>query len=143
MTSNDLQECRQIQGIVVVDNSPVISRILICLDICDANLSYSQIHRLIPQNTKHWPESKLRLSQSTDVTFRPLFDPLGTGDGPLEKWWRGGPKKKFMQGKIPRKKIHAKKKVKKKKFMQKEGPIVTFSESLSFRNQQYYQAQYE
>ena len=30
------------------------------------------------------------------------------------------------------KKIHAKKKVKKKKFMQKEGPIVTFSESLSF-----------
>ena len=30
-----------------------------------------------------------------------------------------------------------------KKFMQKEGPIVTFSESLSFRNQQYYQAQYE
>ena len=29
------------------------------------------------------------------------------------------------------------------KFMQKEGPIVTFSESLSFRNQQYYQAQYE
>ena len=31
-----------------------------------------------------------------------------------------------MQGKMPRKKIHAKKKVKKKKFMQKEGPIVTF-----------------
>ena len=31
---------------------------------------------------------------------------------------------------------------KEKKFMQKEGPIVT-SESLSFRNQQYYQAQYE
>ena len=27
--------------------------------------------------------------------------------------------------------------------MQKEGSIVTFSESLSFRNQQYYQAQYE
>ena len=41
-------------------------------------------------------------------------------------------KKKFMQGKMP-----------KKKFIQKEGPIVTFSESLSFRNQQYYQAQYE
>ena len=36
------------------------------------------------------------------------------------------PKKKFMQGKMPRKKIHAKKEVKKKKFMQKEGPIVTF-----------------
>ena len=32
-----------------------------------------------------------------------------------------------MQGKMPRNKIHAKKKVK-KKFMQKEGPIVTFSE---------------
>ena len=32
---------------------------------------------------------------------------------------------------------------KEKKFMQKEGPIVTFSESLSFRNQQYYQAQFE
>ena len=45
---------------------------------------------------------------------------------------------------MPRKKIHAKKKAK-KKFMQKEGPrkVVTFSESLSFRNQQYYQAQYE
>ena len=45
--------------------------------------------------------------------------------------------KKFMQAKMPRKKIHAKEKVK------KECPIVTFSESLSFRNQQYYQAQYE
>ena len=32
---------------------------------------------------------------------------------------------------------------KEKKFMQKEGPIVTFSESLSFRNHQYYQAQFE
>ena len=32
---------------------------------------------------------------------------------------------------------------KEKKFMQKKGPMVTFSESLSFRNQQYYQAQYE
>ena len=51
------------------------------------------------------------------------------------------------------KKIHARANAKKKnlckeegkekKFMQKEGPIVTFSESLSFRNQQYYQAQYE
>ena len=51
------------------------------------------------------------------------------------------------------KKIHARENVKKKnsckeedkekKFMQKEGPMVTFSESLSFRNQQYYQAQYE
>ena len=32
---------------------------------------------------------------------------------------------------------------KEKKFMQKEGPIMIFSESLSFRNQQYYKAQYE
>ena len=50
------------------------------------------------------------------------------------------------------KKIHARENAKKKnsckeegkenKIMQKEGPIVTFSESLSFRNQQYYQAQY-
>ena len=31
-----------------------------------------------------------------------------------------------MQGKIPRKKIREKKKVKKKIFMQKEGPIATF-----------------
>ena len=56
-------------------------------------------------------------------------------DGPLQKWWGGGGnnnKKKFMQGKMPRKKIHAKKKVKKKKIMQKEGPMVTFSGSLSF-----------
>ena len=64
--------------------------------------------------------------------------------------WGGGEKTKktFMQGKMPRKKIHAKGEGKEKKFMQKEGPIVTFSESLnffseslSFRNQQYYQAQ--
>ena len=55
-------------------------------------------------------------------------------------------------GKKP-KKIHARENAKKKnsckeegkekKFMQKEGPIVTFSESLSFRNQQYYEAKYE
>ena len=56
-------------------------------------------------------------------------------------------------GKKKQKKIHArenaekknscKEEGKEKKFTQKEGPIVTFSESLSFRNQQYYQAQYE
>ena len=40
------------------------------------------------------------------------------------------PRKKFMQEEAKEK-------------MQKEGPFVTFSESLSFRNQQYYQAQYE
>ena len=54
--------------------------------------------------------------------------------------------KKFMQGKMPRKKIHAKKKVEKK--MHAEGrsncdfrKSEFLSESLSFRNQQYYQAQ--
>ena len=51
---------------------------------------------------------------------------IGGGEGKKTK-------KKFRQGKMPRKKIHAKKKAK-KKFMQKEGPrkVVTFSESLSF-----------
>ena len=61
--------------------------------------------------------------------------------------------RKVMGGGGETKKIHARENVKKKnscneegkekKFMQKDGPIVTFSESLSFRNQQYYQAQYE
>ena len=54
---------------------------------------------------------------------------MGVGGG---GWGWEKNKKKFMQGKIPRKKTHAKKKVKKKKCMQKEGPSVTFSESLSF-----------
>ena len=61
----------------------------------------------------------------------------------------GKNQKKFMQGKIPRKNIHAKKKVKKKihaegrsngDFFRKSEFL---SESPSFRNQQYYQAQYE
>ena len=61
----------------------------------------------------------------------------------------GKNQKKFMQGKMPRKKIHAKKKVKKKihaegrsngDFFRKSEFL---SESPSFRNQQYYQAQYE
>ena len=39
-----------------------------------------------------------------------------------------------MQGKMPRQKNSCKEKGKEKKFMQKEGPIVIFSESLSFRN---------
>ena len=54
----------------------------------------------------------------------------------------GKNKTKFMQGKMPRKNS-CKEGGKEKKLIQKEGPIVTFSESLSFRNQQYYQAQYE
>ena len=75
-------------------------------------------------------------------------------DGPLEKWWGGGggsQKKKIMQGKMAKKKkkIHAKKKVKKKIHAERRSNCEFFrksdflSESLSFRNQQYYQAQYE
>ena len=57
----------------------------------------------------------------------------------------GGEKtqKKFHASENAKKKNSCKGEGKEKKFMQKEGPIVTFSESLSFRNQQYYQAQYE
>ena len=51
------------------------------------------------------------------------------------------PKKKSFKGKW-QEKNSCTEEGKEKKFMQKEGPIVT-SESLSFRNQQYYQAQYE
>ena len=58
-------------------------------------------------------------------------------------------KNKFMQGKMPRKKIHAKKKVKKKIHAEGRSKGDFFrkseflSESPSFRNQQYYQGQYE
>ena len=55
----------------------------------------------------------------------------------------GKNKKKIHARENAKKKNSCKEEVKEKKFMQKEGPIVTFSESLSFRNQQYYQAQYE
>ena len=57
----------------------------------------------------------------------------------------GGNKKKFMQGKMPRKKIHSKKKVKKKIHAEGRSHCDFFrksefvSESLGFRNQQYYQ----
>ena len=69
---------------------------------------------------------------------------IGGGEGKKTK-------KKFRQGKMPRKKIHAKKKAKKKIHAEgrsKEGcdffrKSKFLSESLSFRNQQYYQAQYE
>ena len=67
-------------------------------------------------------------------------------DGPLEKWWGvgwGKKQKKIHSSENAKKKNSWKGEGKEKKFMQKEGPIVTFSESLSFRNQQYYQAQYE
>ena len=56
----------------------------------------------------------------------------------------GGGEQKKIHARENTKKINScKEEGKEKKFMQKEGPIVTFSESLSFRNQQYYQAQYE
>ena len=58
---------------------------------------------------------------------------MGGGDGEKTK-------KKFMQGKMPREKIHAKKKVKKKNSCRKSEFLL---ESLSLRNQQYYQEQYE
>ena len=54
-----------------------------------------------------------------------------------------------MQGKMPRKKIHAKKKVKKKNSCRRKVNCDFFrrsdflSENLSFRNQQYYQGQYQ
>ena len=51
--------------------------------------------------------------------------------------------KKIQARENAKKRDSCKEEGKEKKFMQKEGPIVTFSESLSFRNQQYYQAQYE
>ena len=66
-------------------------------------------------------------------------------DGPSEKL-RGGvgekPKKNSCKGKCKEKKL-CKEEGKEKTSCRKEGPIVTFSESLSFRNQQHYQAQYE
>ena len=63
-------------------------------------------------------------SRPSSLKGRTIRKVLGGGVGKR-------PKKYFMQGKMPRKKIHAKRKVKKKKIMQREGPIVTFSESLS------------
>ena len=62
---------------------------------------------------------------------------MGGGGG-----W-GKNQKKIHARENAKKKNSCKEEGKEKKFMQKEGPIVTFSESLSFRNQQYYQAQYE
>ena len=49
----------------------------------------------------------------------------------------GGDQKKIHARENAKKKNSCKKEGKEKKFMQKEGLIVTCSESLSFRNQQY------
>ena len=85
--------------------------------------------------------ARVLYSLGTDVNT-PFFR-----DGPLEKWWGGeGVGKKPQKNSCKEKcqeKNSCKEEGEEKKFMQKEGPIVTFSESLSFRNQQYYQAQYE
>ena len=62
--------------------------------------------------------------------------------GPLEKWWGWGKKQKKIHARENAKKKNSyKEEGEEKKFTQKEGPIVTFSESLSLRNQQYYRAQ--
>ena len=61
----------------------------------------------------------------------------------------GKNQKKILAGKMPRKKIHAKKTVKLKIHAEGRSNLDFFrkseflSESMSFRNQQYYQAQYE
>ena len=62
---------------------------------------------------------------------------MGGGRGGGEK------QKKIRARENAKKKNSCKEEGKEKKFMEKEGPIVTFSESLSFKNQQYYQAIYE
>ena len=83
-----------------------------------------------------WPRAKyfpVRPSHSVNKYIILTEKAWSIRDGLLEKWWGGGgggggekTKKKFIQGKMPREKIRAKKKVKKKKFMQKEGPILGF-----------------
>ena len=45
---------RQIQRIVFVENSPIIFRIFIYFN--SLYLRYSQLDRLILQNTQQWPE---------------------------------------------------------------------------------------
>ena len=86
------------------------------------------------------------LSQIPYISTRQTYTSSKFSDGPLEQWWGRGvgkkPKKHSCKGKYQEKKFKQKE-GKEKKFMQKDGRIVTFSERLSFRNQQYYQAQYE
>ena len=71
-----------------------------------------------------------------DVKGRTIRKVMGGGGG-------GNKPKKIHARENAKKKNSCKEEGKEKKFMQKEGPIVTLSESLSFRNQQYYQAKYE
>ena len=85
------------------------------------NFSYSEYGFLVTDNDYFWPQNYecefliVCTSCKTSYKGRTIRKVMGNGVGKKQK----------------------------KKFMQKEGPIVTFSESLSFRNQQYYQAQYE
>ena len=80
----------------------------------------------------YFPEVKFKLFILciTRRTGRTIEKVMGGGEGGGA--WGKNQKKNSCKGKCQE-----------KKFMQNEGPIVTFSESLSFRNQQYYQAQYE
>ena len=74
-----------------------------------------------------WLHNKSRLSHQKTIKGRTIRKVMGGG---------GETQKNSCKGKC-------KEEGKEKKFMQKEDPIVPFSESLCFRNQQYYQAQYE
>ena len=63
-------------------------------------------------------------------------------DGPLEKWWGGGgwgkTPKKILQGKMPRQKIHAKKKVKKKNSCRRKVQLWLFQKVwVSFRKSEF------
>ena len=84
-----------------------------------------------------WLHNKFLLSHQKTIKGRIIRKVKGGGGGEGEK-----PNKNSCKGKC-QEKNSCKEEGKEKKFMQKEDPVVTFSESLSFRNQQYYQAQYE
>ena len=87
--------------------------------------------------------AKIRIFR-TDLRFS-IFSDIGSYSKgrTIGKVKGGGNQKKIHARENAKKKNSCKEEGKEKKFMEKEGPIVTFSESLSFKNQQYYQAQYE
>ena len=90
-------------------------------DTKPAFLAHSHVHQ--SGGTLYYlspvPDYKDLVTENKGRTIRKV---MGGGGGGMGK----KPKKKFMQGKMPRKKIGAKKKGKKTKFMPKEGPIVIF-----------------